>query len=157
MAISARFQRPVDAASLSAFRVGFGALLLVAALRYFFHGWISEYFLVPTHFFKYWGLGWVKPWPGVGMYVHFGLMAVCGLGVMLGYRYRVSVVGYGLLFAYAHFIDKTNYLNHYYLVVCVCGLMACLPLHCVWSLDAARARGVERAEVPAWMLWALRA
>jgi len=156
MATSARLHRPVDIASLAAFRIGFGALLLCAALRYFAHGWISEYFLIPRHFFKYWGFGWVAPWPGVGMYLHFGLMAACALGVMVGYRYRVSIVGYALLFAYAHLIDKTNYLNHYYLVVCVCGLMACLPLAGAWSLDARRATA-RRSRVPVWMLWSLQA
>jgi vitamin K-dependent gamma-carboxylase len=157
MATEARLHRPVDVASLAAFRIGFGALLLVAALRYFTHGWIAEYFLIPTHFFKYWGFAWVKPWPGVGMYLHFAVMAACALGVLLGYRYRASIVGYGLLFAYAHLIDKTNYLNHYYLVVCVCGLMACLPLNAAWSLDARREARVRRTSVPAWMLWALKA
>jgi vitamin K-dependent gamma-carboxylase-like protein len=157
MATRTRLQRPVDIAGLAAFRIGFGALLLVAALRYFAHGWIAEYFLIPRHFFKYWGLDWIRPWPGNGMYAHFGLMALCGLGVMLGYRYRLSIIGYGLLFAYAHLIDKTNYLNHYYLVVCVCGLMACMPLADGWSLDAHRAPRVGRASVPSWMLWALRA
>src|SRR5690242_5091826 len=107
--ISRRLQQPVDAASLAAFRIGFGALMLLAVLRFFFHGWISEYFLQPSHFFSYWGFDWVRPWPGAGMYLHFGLMALCALGIMLGYRYRPSVVGFGALFAYAHLIDKTNY------------------------------------------------
>ena len=156
MATSRSLQRRVDIASLAAFRVGFGALLLCAALRYFAHGWIAEYFLIPRHFFKYWGFGWVAPWPGVGMHLHFGLMALCALGVMAGYRYRAAIIGYALLFAYAHLIDKTNYLNHYYLVLCVCGLMACLPLAGAWSLDARRA-GVQQDSVPVWMLWALRA
>jgi vitamin K-dependent gamma-carboxylase len=157
MATEARFLRPVDAASLAAFRIGFGTLLFVAALRYFYKGYIAEYFLTPTHFFKYWGMSWVRPWPGVGMYLHFGLMALCALGITLGYRYRASVIGYAVLFAYAHLIDKTNYLNHYYLVLCVCGLLACLPLHGIWSLDARRDPSLRQSQVPAWMLWALRA
>lgn len=154
---SARLQRPVDVASLAAFRVGFGALLLVVAVRYFAHGWIAEYFLNPRHFFKYWGFAWVRPWPGLGMYLHLGLMATCGLGVMLGYRYRLSLACYALLFAYASLIDKSHYLNHYYLVLCVCGLMAWMPLGGAWSLDARRDAGARRAFVPTWMLWALRA
>jgi hypothetical protein len=84
-------------------------------------------------------------------------MTVCAVGVALGYRYRACVVGYGLLFGYAHLIDKTNYLNHYYLVLCVCGLMACLPLNATWSLDARRNDRIRRSTVPSWMLGALRA
>jgi vitamin K-dependent gamma-carboxylase len=157
MEIRARLQRRVDAASLAAFRILFGALLLVASLRSLHQGVISRYFLEPTHFFKYWGFDWVKPWPGSGMYWHFGLMGVCALGVMLGYRFRASVLGFGVLFAYAHLIDQTNYLNHYYLVVCVCGLMACLPLAELWSLDARRKPRASAGQVPSWMLWLLRA
>jgi hypothetical protein len=157
MATSRRFQRHVDLASLAGFRIAFGSLLLVATLRSFWKGTIAEYFLLPTHFFKYWGFGWVRPWPGPGMYVHFALMAACALGVAIGYRYRASVVGFGLLFAYAQLIDKTNYLNHYYLVVCVCGLMACLPLAGMWSVDARRDPSMRRRQVPIWMLWLLRA
>lgn len=157
MAIRARLEPSVDAASLAAFRVTFGALLLVATLRSLYKGTVAQYFIAPSHFFKYWGFGWVTPWPGFGMYVHFALMALCALGVTLGYRYRASVIGFGLLFAYAHLIDKTNYLNHYYLVVCVCALMACLPLAQLWSIDARYEPESRREHAPKWTLWLLRA
>ena len=156
-AIRLRALRNVDAASLLAFRIGFGLLMLVLVARFFVHGWIPEYFAVPRHFFSYWGFDWVKPWPAPFMHLHFAAMGLCALGITLGYRYRLSVVGFGLLFAYAHLIDKTNYLNHYYLVVCVCGLLALLPLNCAWSLDARRDAQLRRQQLPAWMLWALRA
>jgi vitamin K-dependent gamma-carboxylase len=156
MATSAWRKPAVDAASLAVFRVLFGGLLFVATLRGFWKGVISRDFLQPTHFFKYWGFAWVKPWPGPGMYLHFGLMALCALGIALGYRYRASVIGFALLFTYAHLIDKSNYLNHYYLVVCVCGLMACLPLAQLWSVDAWRHPERRSEQVPIWMLWLLR-
>ena len=37
--------RPVDIASLVAFRVAFGLLMLVAVGRYFAHGWIADLFV----------------------------------------------------------------------------------------------------------------
>ena len=154
---SRSYRRLVDAASLAAFRIGFGLLLLVLVLRFFIHGWIPEYFAVPEHFFRYWGFGWVRPWPAPFMHVHFAAMGLCALGIALGYRYRFSVIGFGVLFTYAHLVDKTNYLNHYYLVVCVCGLLALLPLHGMWSLDARRDARIRREQLPVWMLWVLRA
>lgn len=148
---------PVDASSAAAFRVLFGLLMLVAVVRFFAHGWIHEYFVEPRHFFPYHGASWVRPWPGAGMYVHFAAMGVLALCVTAGLYYRASVVGFGVLFTYAHLIDKTNYLNHYYLVSSLCLLMAFLPLHRAASLDAWRRPHLRGATVPAWVVWALRA
>jgi vitamin K-dependent gamma-carboxylase len=148
---------PVDASSGAAFRIAFGLLMLVAVVRFFAHGWIHEYFIAPRHFFPYYGFEWVRPWPGAGMYIHFAVMGVLALCITAGLWYRASVVGFGALFAYAHLIDKTNYLNHYYLVICLCCLMAFLPLHRCASLDARRRPALASVTVPAWILWALRA
>lgn len=156
-AIERQLYRPLDASSLAVFRIGFGLLMVVAVLRFFVHGWIPEYFAEPRHFFSYFGFSWVRPLPLPLMYALFAAMGACALGIALGYRYRSSVVGFGLLFAYAHLIDKTNYLNHYYLVICVCGLLSLLPLAGKWSLDARRSPSARREFLPAWMLWALRA
>jgi hypothetical protein len=148
---------PVCAASAAAFRVLFGLLMLAAVVRFFAYGWIDEYFLEPRHFFTYFGFEWVRPWPGIGMYIHFAAMGVLALCITAGLFYRASVVGFGALFAYAHLIDKTNYLNHYYLVICLCVLMAFLPLHRYASLDALRRPALRSATVPAWVVWTLRA
>jgi vitamin K-dependent gamma-carboxylase len=148
---------PIDAASVAAFRVGFGLLMLVAVARFFAHGWVDEYFVTPRYFLPYFGFEWVRPWPGAGMHLHFAAMGVLAVLIAVGAFYRVSVALFGVLFAYAHLIDKTNYLNHYYLLICLSVLMAFLPLHRVASVDAWRTRPSPSARVPAWVLWALRA
>ncbi|MBX3157165.1 MAG: HTTM domain-containing protein [Deltaproteobacteria bacterium] len=140
-----RLSEPVDGASLATYRAIFGALMLVATLRFFAHGWIAEYYEEPAHFFTYDGFSWVKPWPAPGMYVHFAAMGVLATLVMLGIRPRASAAGFGVLFAYAHLIDKTNYLNHYFLVIWLCLLLACLP------------RAAFSSTVPRWALYAMRA
>jgi hypothetical protein len=155
--LTQRLFAPIDVASVAAFRILFGALMLAATLRFFAHGWIAEYFLTPKYFFPYFGLGWIRPWPGVGMYLHFAAMGLCAALVMLGLFYRGAIIAFGLLFAYAHLIDRTNYLNHYYLVMCLCGLMAFLPLNRWASLDAWRKPSIGVEYVPSWVLWALRA
>jgi vitamin K-dependent gamma-carboxylase len=150
-------ERPVDAASVAVFRILFGVLMLIAVARFFAHGWIAEYFLTPRHFFPHYGFEWVRPWPGAGMYLHFALMGVLATLIALGAFYRASVALFGAALAYAHLIDKTNYLNHYYLLICMSFLMALLPLHRVASVDAWRRPELRGATVPAWVLWALRA
>lgn len=155
-AVAGRARREVDIASLVVFRVAFGALMTVASLRFFAHGWIHEYYEVPKHFFHYWGFGWVKPWPGIGMYVHYALMVIAAAFVMVGFRYRESVALFGALFTYAHFCDKTNYLNHYYLVALLSLLMVFLPLDRAGSVRAWRRPEEAWSSVPAWCVWLLR-
>ena len=140
-----RLFEPVDAASAKAFRVLFGLLMFVAVVRFFVHGWIDDYYVMPEHHFTYYGFEWVQPWSATGMYIHFAVMGVLALVIAAGVYTRASSALFGVLFAYAHFIDKTNYLNHYYLIICVALLMAFLPLE----------RG--HATVPRWVVWALRA
>jgi hypothetical protein len=53
-------------------------------------------------------------------------------------------------------IEKAFYLNHYYLMSLLCGLLVVLPLHRAFSIDA-RLRPKLRSQVcPAWCLWLLR-
>ncbi|HVK76975.1 MAG TPA: HTTM domain-containing protein [Kofleriaceae bacterium] len=147
--------RPIDPASLAAARILLGLLLLVLVIRFFVHGWIDEYFYAPTHFFHYLGLAWVEPWPYPGMYVHFAAMAACAVCITLGFHHRLAAAAFGLLLAYAHACDVTNYLNHYYLLVLLCGLLVVVPASATWSIDARRGR-TAAATIPAWTLWLLR-
>lgn len=151
--------RRVDPAALTAFRVALGVLLTVAAIRFQLHGWVHEHFAEPTHFFAYWGFEWVRPLSYNGMRALYVAMTVAALGVAAGAAYRLSAAVLFLTFTYAHLCDKTNYLNHYYLVTLVTGLAVVLPLHRHHSVDAwiARRRGAAQAEwPPAIVLWILR-
>lgn len=155
-AVRAWLERPVDPASLVVFRVLFGLAMLVAVARFFAHGWIHEYYLAPTHFFHYYGFAWVRPWPGSLMYVHYALMGAAALGITLGVFHRASAAIFFALFTYAHFIDKTNYLNHYYLVSCLALVMAFLPLDRAGSVRTWLRPSEAWDAVPAWMLYLVR-
>jgi vitamin K-dependent gamma-carboxylase len=151
-----RSQRePVDAASLVFFRIAFGLLLLVATIRFAAYGWIREHYLEPRWFFPFWGLGFLKPLPAPAMYGAFALMGLASLGVALGAFYRASALVLGLVFTYVHAIDKTYYLNHYYLVSVLCFLLALLPLNRSFAIDA-RIRGSGSDELPRWVLSIVR-
>ena len=123
----------------------------MAIIRFMAMGWVSELYIEPAHHFTYYGFGWVQPWPGWGMYLHFALMGLASLGVALGYRYRLSITAFFLLFTYVELIDRTTYLNHYYFVSLVSFLMIFLPLNRTASLDARRASGAKvRVDRASW-------
>ena len=69
-----RLAAPVDGASLAFFRIAFGAVLLWEVWRYFTHGWIDFYWVEPQFHFSYWGFEWIKPWPGIGMDLHWAAL-----------------------------------------------------------------------------------
>ncbi|WP_419191613.1 HTTM domain-containing protein [Engelhardtia mirabilis] len=143
-------------ASLAVFRVLFGAVLFWEVWRFFDNGWIRTYYIAREVHFKYLGFGWVQAWPGDWMYVHFAVVGLLALGVAVGYRYRLCSALLFVGFAYWFLLDKTRYLNHLYLTLILCFLMALVPAHRGASLDALRRPGLRSETVPAWSLWLLR-
>jgi hypothetical protein len=142
--------------SLAVFRIAFGLLMTVAMLRFMARGWVDELFLQPEFHFPYPGFGWIRPWPGGWMHLHVATVAAAALGVALGFHYRACIVLFFAGFTYLELIDRTTYLNHYYLVSLVAGLLAFMPAHRVWSLDARRRPTLARATGPAWPVRLLR-
>jgi vitamin K-dependent gamma-carboxylase len=138
-------------------RVLFGVLVAASAARFAARGWIFEHFVAPRVFFPYWGFGWVKPLSEQGMTALFAVLGVAALGVAVGALYRLCAVLVLLLFTYAHLVDQTYYLNHYYLVSCLALLACVLPLASSGSVDArVRSGRANSGTVPAWVLYCLR-
>lgn len=127
---------PFDGAGLAAFRIAFGLLMTGSALRFLAKGWVTELYVAPRHHFTFFGFEWVKPWPEPFMTLHVVALAVLAFCVALGFLTRVAAGLYFLLFTYAELIEKSAYLNHYYLVSLLALLIAVLPTHAVASLDA---------------------
>jgi hypothetical protein len=146
--------KPVDASSLAAFRVLFGVVAMVAMIRVLAKGWVETIYLEPVFHFPW--FFWIKPWPGNGMYVHVWVLAMLALGIAVGFRYRLCTALFCLGFTYLELIDQTTYLNHYYLISLLSGLLIFLPANCQWSLDALRRRRLAAESVPAWTVWLLR-
>jgi vitamin K-dependent gamma-carboxylase len=154
--IARALDRPVDAASVAVFRISFGALLFVAVLRFILQGHVRGYYEEPRFFFHYWGFSWLEPLPAPFMYVLYGLLALAALCICLGFQYRAAATAFTLGFSYAHLCDKTNYLNHYYLVSLLTALLAFLPLDREFSVRVVRDPGQRCGQVRAWALYLLR-
>jgi vitamin K-dependent gamma-carboxylase len=146
----------VDAASLAAFRILFGLLMAAATIRFMALGWVDEFYVLPTFHFTWAPFPWVAPLPAPLMHLHFAALAVLALAVALGFHYRVSMLLFFVGFTYVELIDKTTYLNHYYLVSLLSGLLVVLPAHQIWSVDRWRQPGPATRTVPAWTVNLLR-
>lgn len=146
---------PIDGASLGLFRAGYGLLMLVGILRFWAKGWIEELYIRPAMFFPYWGLEWIQPWPGAWMYVHFAALGVLAALIMVGLWSRPALFLFFVGFTYVELIDRTNYLNHYYLISLLALLMACLPVDRAFSVRRWLHRN-QPSSIPRWSLTVMR-
>jgi hypothetical protein len=156
----ARLNEPVDALGLAFFRIAFGVLMLGAVVRFVAYGWVHDLYIAPPFHFTYLGFDWVRPWPGDGLYWHFGLMGLAAVGIALGAFTRLSAFVFFLTFTYAELLDKATYLNHYYLVSLIALLLCFLPSSAAFSVDSwrRRRRSVEASgRVGRWVYLLLRA
>ncbi|MGK4566779.1 HTTM domain-containing protein [Flavobacterium sp. 3HN19-14] len=141
---------PIDNAPLILFRICFGLLLACEAFGAILTGWVKNNFIIPKFTFSYIGFEWVQPLPGNGMYIYFAFMGIFGILVMLGYRYRLSMSLYTLLWTGAYLMQKSSYNNHYYLVLLICVIMIFLPANAWFSLDAKRNPKIKNTAMPYW-------
>lgn len=146
---------PVDAASIAVFRIVLGAMIAWDVARYWAYGWIHEYYIRPKWFFPYLYFEWVRPLPGDWMYVHFAALGVVAICVALGLFYRPAIVALWLLYTWKFLLDKSVYMNHYYLIGLLCFLLIWMQPQRAFSLD--RRRHPEWSEtVPRWNVLLLR-
>ena len=135
---------------LAVYRIGFGLLVMFSIVRFWYNGWIESLYLEPGFHFSFLGFSWVKP---LGIYTYF-IFIICfisALFVMLGYKYRIAIITLFLSFTYIELMDKTTYLNHYYLVSSLSFLMIFLPCASYFALDSTNNR-----KVPKWTIDSLK-
>lgn len=153
--LTQRLFQSVSPASLAVFRIAFGVLMVWEVTRYFSHDWIQQYYITPRIHFTYYGFSWITPWPADGMALHFYALGVLAALIALGFLYRLAAALFCVGFTYVFLLEQARYLNHFYLIALLSLLLACVPSHAMWSLDALR-RSWRPRNVPAWSLWLLR-
>ncbi|MBD0405029.1 HTTM domain-containing protein [Flammeovirga sp. EKP202] len=144
-------------APLVVFRMIFGIMMALSAVRFWVNGWVDSQFVQPKFFFHYFGFSWVEPLGEKGMYIIFFIMIFSAIGIALGAFYRISALLYFLTFTYVELIDLTNYLNHYYFVSLMAFIMIFLPAHRRFSIDVYRNPETYRKYVSAWTINIVRA
>ena len=135
---------------LALYRVGFGILVMYSLSRFALNGWVESLYLEPDFHFSYYGFSWVKP---IGIYTYF-IFLICfasALFVTIGYRYRYAIILLFLSFTYIELMDKTTYLNHYYLISCISFLMIFLPSATYFAIDSRK-----NIKIPRWTIDSLK-
>ena len=141
----------IDNSPLIVFRILFGFLIACESFGAILTGWVKRVLTDPQFTFSFIGFEWLQPLPGFGMYFYFVLMGFFGLAIMLGYRYRIAITSYTILWAGVYFMQKSSYNNHYYLLLLISFLLIVLPANRYASLDVKQNRVSEEKTMPYWI------
>lgn len=142
----------IDNSGLVLFRVVFGLLIALEGFGAIATGWVRRTLIEPEFTFNFIGFDFLQPLPGIGMYIYFAIMGTFGVGVMLGYKYRLSMFCYALMWTCVYLMQKTSYNNHYYLMMLLCWLMVFLPANKWFSIDAKQHPKKSARSMPRWVL-----
>ncbi|THD69633.1 HTTM domain-containing protein [Robertkochia marina] len=143
----------IDNSALIVFRIFFGLLIFLESVGAIFTGWVKRTLIDPDFTFNFIGFDFLQPLPGNGMYIYFAVMGLAGFLVMLGYRYRLSMLVFTLMWCGVYLMQKASYNNHYYLLMLLCFIMLILPVHRYASLDVKRDPTLKRLWMPRWCAW----
>lgn len=88
----------------------------------------------------------------VGMYTLFAVLMAASILITIGLFYRVAAVTFFLGFTYVELLDKTTYLNHYYLISIMAFLMIWVPAGRYFSADVLLRPRLAVTHVPAWVI-----
>src|SRR5690606_2912003 len=149
------FFRNIDNAPLIVFRIFFGFLIAVESFGSIATGWVRSVYVEPELHFQHIGFEWLKPLDGNGMYYYYAVMGIFGLLVMLGYKYRWSLLAFTLMWTGVYLMQKEAYNNHYYLLILVCLIMLFLPAHRYFSIDAKQNPEIKSLSMPVWCSWVM--
>ncbi len=145
--------RHIDNSSLVVFRIFFGALIFLESVGAIFTGWLRRTLIEPQFTFNFIGFDWLQPLPGKWMYVYYIVMGLMGIFVMLGYKYKISMLSFTLLWSATYFMQKSSYNNHYYFLMILSAIMVILPAHKYASIDAKNDSNIKSISMPNWCRW----
>ena len=105
----------------------FGLAMAANAIRYELNGWVDQLFCETVRF-PYWGFAWLPALSPSGIHGAFALNALSAAVFATGRFYRLGLGIFLGTFLYLELLDRSNYLNHYYLVSLLGLLLFFMPL-----------------------------
>lgn len=147
---------PISIQSLVFVRVLFGAILVWDCYRYFRYDRIGRYYVDTDLTFPYFGLDFIQPLPEPFIYWAWGAVGLFAFMIMIGAFYRVATIGFLVTFGYFFLLDRTQYLNHNYMVLLYAALLAIAPANRAWSVDSWLRPDIRNQSIPRWPVFALK-
>ena len=145
--------RRIDNAPLIAFRILFGLLMSWHCCKTVLEGTIYRYFILPKHTLTFIGFDWLQPLPGKWMYAFNTIMALFAFGIAVGYKYRVSVAAFTVMWTAEYLMQKSWYNNHYYLVILLCIFLFIVPANKYASIDSRKNPSIGQNTMPYWCVF----
>lgn len=140
----------IDNSPLIIFRIIFGLLCFLESVGAIFTGWVKKTLVEPEFTFSFIGFEWLQPLPGNTMYFYYVIMGIFALFIMVGYKYRLSVLCFTFMWTATYLMQKSAYNNHYYLLVLLSSIMVFLPAHKYASMDVKLNPKLKRFSMPHW-------
>lgn len=141
----------IDNSPLIVFRIIFGLLIIAQSWGSILTGYIKNRILPAKVTFNFIGFDFIQPLPGNWIYVFYFVMGVFGVGVLLGYKYRVSIAGFTLMWIYTYLMQKVGYNNHYYLLILLSIFMWMAPANRYFSIDVKNNPTLQKLSMPRWI------
>ena len=145
----------IDNSALIVFRIIFGLLCFLESVGAIFTGWVKHTLVDPDFTFNFIGFEFLQPLPGNGMYYYYAIMGVFGLLIMVGYKYRLSMFAFTIMWSATYLMQKSSYNNHYYLLMLLSGIMVFLPAHKYASVDVKLNPKIKSYSMPQWCRWVI--
>ncbi|QTY26708.1 HTTM domain-containing protein [Flavobacterium sp. CS20] len=144
--------KQIDNSPLIVFRIIFGFLITAEAWGAIFTGWIKQTLIKPEFTFNFIGFDFLQPLPGHWMYVYYIVMGLAGFFVMIGFKYRLNIIIYTLMWIAVYLMQKSSYNNHYYLLILILIFMCIVPAHRYKSVDVKLNPKLKSHHMPNWVI-----
>jgi len=142
--------RRIDSIQLILFRIFFGVLITLECWGALLTGWVTDTFVNTRFTFTFIGFEWTQFLLGNTMYALFFLLGLTGIGIAMGYYYRINTLLFSLGWSLAYFMQKSHYNNHYYLLMLISWFMVFMPANRSLSMDVKHRRANESSHMLSW-------
>lgn len=144
--------------SIVLLRVFWGLIMAYEVYRYMRNDYAKtkRNLVHPGILLRYYGFEWVPRLNLDQWKIFLRVMMGAALCFSSGFLYHLSALTFFAMFLFLFLQCMSFYLNHFYLILCLCFLYMFMPANRYLSLDVKLGFVPERRFVPRWCVWIIR-